>query len=390
MQQPDRSLVTLKQLGSIPWDLLVFICTLLVGLGILGGALWQGHFAPWWNKGTPNSLLTGQWTAEFSESVNDAPGLEVWARLHREGAYLLMGSYGPNVRAGCEDWLFLQEEIQAVSGEPQENIIQRLRAVKQIHTTLRKNNVQLYIVMVPDKSRVEKGQLCDLPRPRSYESRLEQWNRALSSEAVAVIDTTASLVAASKVAPAYWRLDTHWNQHGARHAANAVSDYLQAHQAIPNATLQTTIQVGASQPRKGDLIRLADLEHLPEQWLPPADTEQILNFQFTALQENGLSDEDLESQLFDEPQHADVVLVGTSFSRTADFGRFLSTALKTNVINLAEDGAGMLGPMKAFMQQSQEQGEWPVQLLWEIPERYIQTPIAESEQSWLETLLTLP
>ncbi|WP_341668318.1 alginate O-acetyltransferase AlgX-related protein [Alcaligenes sp. SDU_A2] len=369
-----------------PWDLGLFLLILFLGLALIVAGALQGRFDALWQAGWPERLRSGALASQLNHSLPKLAALESWARWHRQGAYLLAGSYGVQVRQGCEGWLFLQEEIQAAA-RPEVNMRQRVEMVGNVARALSQHQVSLIVLMVPDKSRIVAQAGCGLPRPASYRQRLSVWNAALGSQGVRVVDATQPLAQlAGQGKDVYWRLDSHWTQAGAAAAAQHVAHALRTAGVLPAPELQSQALADPPRERAGDLIRLAGLDSLAVRWLPAPDVETPVRFRHASIVSTEKTDQDLAAELFGDSVRPPVVLVGTSFSHAADFEGFLSQSLALPIINLARDGGGMSQAMQAYLEPGQEQRIWPSVLIWEIPERYIQTPLSESETAWLKSL----
>lgn len=368
-----------------PWDLALFLLALFLGLALIVAGAFQGRFDDLWKEGWPARLRGGELAAQLNHSLPYLPAFEIWASYHRQGAYLLAGSYGPQVRQGCASWLFLQEELQAAA-RPAHNMRDRVAMVDKVALRLKREQVKLIVLMVPDKSRVLPQAECGLPRPVSYQGRLPDWNAALRSRDILVADATPAMASlAEQGKAAYWRLDSHWTQAGAAVAAQSVRQALLQADALPTAELTSERVVQAPRARLGDLIRLAGLENLAPYWLPAPDIETPIRFRHAALASATGSDDDLAAQLFGDAVRPPLVLVGTSFSHAADFEGFLSESLALPVINMARDGGGMWEAMQVYLSPAAGKREWPSLLIWEIPERYIQAPLSPAEADWLAT-----
>jgi alginate O-acetyltransferase complex protein AlgJ len=90
--------------------------------------------------------------------------------------------------------------------------------------------------------------------------------------------------------------------------------------------------------------------------------------------------------LLDETPAPELSVVGTSFSRRANFVPFLSLALTAPVENRAEDGGGVANAAIAYFAKPEFLTSPPRAIVWEIPERMIEEPLAASDEHWAETL----
>jgi len=78
--------------------------------------------------------------------------------------------------------------------------------------------------------------------------------------------------------------------------------------------------------------------------------------------------------LFGDAGLPNVALIGTSFSRNSNFVGFLQKALNAPVGNFSKDGGEFSGAAKAYFDSPAFKQTPPKLLIWEIPERDLQTP----------------
>jgi len=90
--------------------------------------------------------------------------------------------------------------------------------------------------------------------------------------------------------------------------------------------------------------------------------------------------------ILDETPAPQLAVIGTSFSRRANFVPFLSLALGAPLDNKALDGGGVTNAAIAYFALPEFAKTPPRAIVWEIPERMIEEPVAESDAHWAETL----
>jgi alginate O-acetyltransferase complex protein AlgJ len=90
--------------------------------------------------------------------------------------------------------------------------------------------------------------------------------------------------------------------------------------------------------------------------------------------------------LLDETPAPELTVIGTSFSRRANFVPSLSLALDAPVENMAEDGGGVTNAAIAYFAKPEFLKTPPRAIVWEIPERMIEEPVAASDEHWAQTL----
>jgi len=121
--------------------------------------------------------------------------------------------------------------------------------------------------------------------------------------------------------------------------------------------------------RPGDLVRLAGLDWLPPKLQPVG--EQVVA---STAHENGPAASSNPDDLFGDAGLPNVALIGTSFSRNSNFVGFLQKALNAPVGNFSKDGGEFSGAAKAYFDSPAFKQTPPKLLIWEIPERDLQTP----------------
>jgi len=357
------------------WSLIAAFVLLQVGL--IGGNLlaWQNGLFTETTKNGWQDFVRGAPMAALAEDLRTTEFVSTLGRLQREAGWLLLKDTGPQVRTGCPGWLFLVDEL-VLHPSRSTNARQRAELVARIQAELSRRDSQLLVVLVPDKSRVEAAQLCRLERPAALAQRLDDWKQQLESAGVTVVDTTPALKSRRDTHGAvFYRSDTHWNLDGAEAAAEAVAAVMIAMGFETASPIQLTVEYDSPRPRWGDLVRLAGLDRLPENWRPEPDQVPKVRFIAPATQPTAL---DVDA-LFGETAKPRIALLGTSFSRNAHFADYLVKALGTEVGNLARDGGGFAGSITDFLRSDSSQAsQW---VIWEIPERFLEAPLGPEEQA---------
>ena len=77
-----------------------------------------------------------------------------------------------------------------------------------------------------------------------------------------------------------------------------------------------------------------------------------------------------------------VALIGTSFSRTSGFADFLAHALETPVASFAKDGGAFSGSASEYFASKAFKQTPPRLVIWEIPERDLETPLRNDKEIW--------
>lgn len=323
-----------------------------------------------------HDVLTGT-TAKHLESQLEKhmparEGLISTANILR---YIVLHGAGEQVQLGKENWLFLSDELR-VYDHAQANMDARIALIGNAASALLQANVHLIVALVPDKSRIYENKLDSASRPAELLPRYNDTLAALQQAGVDAVDLATPLVSAAQKQEVYYRTDTHWNQVGAKVAADTISSNVKRSTDDLAKIDYVTQSVGAAKERPGDLIRLMGLEHAPDMLRPASDNEIIVT--------TTRSQADSGESLFGDSQVA-VVLCGTSYSLRGNFHGYLQQALSSEVLNTAKDGGGFLNSITAYLQDEAYRITPPRILIWEVPERFLQTPL-DTEPQWLESV----
>ncbi len=316
---------------------------------------------------TPDMLLHGEITHRFAKTLSDAPLPKEAADLERGGSWLTVGDLGPRVREGCPDWLFLSDELRW-NRNAAANAEAKAQAVLDLRQALNKRGIALLVAVVPDKSRIVAARLCSLRRPAAFQARIATWLSALQGAGVAALDLTPSLQPLGE--GAYLRTDTHWSEAGAKAAAGRIAEAVAALKFVVTPHKNYELSAQASALRPGDLVRLAGIDWLPLAAQPKAERVAATQFKERADAAAG----DNLDDLFGDDNLPNTALIGTSFSRNSNFVGFLEAAVGAPVGNFAKDGGEFSGAAKAYFDSPAFKQTPPKLLIWEIPERDLQTP----------------
>jgi alginate O-acetyltransferase complex protein AlgJ len=310
--------------------------------------------------------------AHFLQQAN--PLADPLVTVDRVMAYLATGDLGARVRQGCGNWLFLTDELE-LHRERAANAARHIKMVEEVAAYLKARDIGLAVVPVPDKSRVQSADLCGVDRPATISGRLGDFEARLEAAGIGVIDLLAPMKTAG--GELYYRTDTHWNEHGAKAAAGAIAVALRRAGLAPTQKAEFRVSTEPERERVGDLIRLAGLDHVSYPLRPRGDEEAPTVIEQSAAANVGL---------LDETPAPELAVIGTSFSRHANFASFLSLALNAPVENRAEDGGGVANAAIAYFANPEFQKSPPRAVVWEIPERMIEEPVPASNEQWAATL----
>ena len=262
---------------------------------------------------------------------------------------------------------------------PQLNSAQRKADVLKVQKTLAAKGIELLVVVVPDKTRIEASQLGSLHRPSAYNQRASQWVSELKLAGVQALDLTDTLtVFKQKNSAAFLKSDSHWTEQGAEAAAIAVSAEVRRMKIVATPAQTLVIDKRIESQRPGDLIRLAGVDWLDGALQPQQDVAQETSFKVDVRAASGLGSGATQTasaqndDLFGDADLPNVVVIGTSFSRTSNFVSFIEKELKAKVANLARSGGDFSGAMNAYLASVAFKKTPPKIVIWEIPERVLQ------------------
>lgn len=298
--------------------------------------------------------------------------------------YVLTGGSDDQVRPGKQGWLFLTDELRY---QPQAaaNLAARANLLQASARALKRQGVQLLVVLVPDKARVYPGYLAAGRYPGYNQSRYQDALGALAARNVETVDLLAPLARSAQTSIVFYSSDTHWNQTGAGIAAQAVAQKvagIKRQQGISlTPTTFATAATGSEVERAGDMIRLMGLDNMPNGLRPPPDREVVQTTRQTSV-------DDSAGSLFGDVS-VPVVLTGTSFSLRGNFHGYLQQTLSAKVLNTAKDGGGFSEAASAYLKDESFRMSKPQILIWEIPERFLTTtPEKETDNpvQWLKKI----
>lgn len=346
---------------------------------VLALGAWQGIAAigsdSAWNRLRPTLSLEAFLAGRTTGAVNDIMArhlpLDPWLRA--VGGVLrwnVFHSGGPQVRSGCDGWMFLTEELRPWP-DAEAAMAERAAGVAGIAAKLHEQGIALAITLVPDKARIEQAELCGARRAAQTATRYDDFLADLRARGL----TTISLVPAlHAVTAAFYRTDTHWNQRGAAAAAAAIAAALAGQPMQRSESFVTTADPAAE--RIGDLLRLASLDLVPD-WLRPAPDQE--GFEHTALTEGAAP----SGGLLDEAPAPEVVLLGSSYSTNGNFHGRLQQALHSTVVNFGQAGGAFLGAAQSYFASAAFRESPPKLIIWEIPERVVAQPLSAGDRDFL-------
>jgi alginate O-acetyltransferase complex protein AlgJ len=352
-------------------------------IAILGWGAWQGvaaiRSAPAQQRLQPTLTMEAFLAGRFAAAVNHvmAHNLPVDPYVRAAGGFFrwrFFDSGGPQVRVGCNDWLFLTEELRPWP-DAGAAMAERVAGLARIKERLAAQNITLLVTIVPDKARVQAEQLCGAPLSAQAAGRHAELVAAFQARGITPIPLLEPLRALAAQRPAYWRTDTHWNQEGAALAARQIAE------AARNLYLDrpggfTTSFAAEESNGPGDLLRLMGLDIMPDGWRPAPDRQRLATTTAPAPAGGG-------GGLLDDEASPQVALIGSSYSLNANFHGFLQEALGAAVTNLAQAGGGFAGAARTYFSGATFREAPPRVIIWEVLERGMVQPVGEEERAFL-------
>lgn len=323
---------------------------------------------------TMEAVRSGVASDKFSKHVDThLPARQALIATANAGRYIIFQGAGDDVRLGRDEWLFSVEEIK-YEAQSDAWMGQRLDTVARVSQWLEQRGIRLIVALLPDKARVQVAQFAGGKYPVWYDHRYGVALQSLRTAGVHAVDVGTVLQSEALRMPMFYSSDTHWNQDGADLAAQAVARQVQ--ELVPNLPeVRFKTEVAAiGETRAGDLLRLIGLSDVPDWLRPNPDVERVqTTVQVSEKAQGGLLDD----------ASVPVVLVGTSYSRRANFHGALQQHLSAEVLNMSKDGGGFATAMKGYLSGEEITGSPPQVLIWEIPERMLSQPLAEvDKQGW--------
>lgn len=288
--------------------------------------------------------------------------------------YRALGDVGAQVALGCPQWMFYRDGLRPQPGVGAEPFEARKKLLRHWVEQIRGAGVQVLMVAVPDKSRIEAEHLCGLQVLPVMRQRLDQWQQWLTQEDVPFVDLRPALEGQPQ--DMFFRTDVHMNAQGAAASAGAI-----ARAALPllggakgGQSFDKTALPGP-QKLEGDLLALAGLRDADTGWRPSRDT--VHPEEIKPVRNGGLLDEALP---------VEVLLAGSSNGLRSNFTPQLGLDLGREVWNLSMDGGQFSG---AVVKALQQRSSWPKSLklvIWEFSENTLSLPLTDDEKAALKAV----
>ena len=318
------------------------------------------------------AFLGGQTAAAVNYAM--AHDLPIGDELSAAGGILrwrVFGSGGPQVMVGCNDWLYLTEELRPWPGS---DAAMKARAdtLHAVAAGLKEKGIALQVVLVPDKRRVEQAGACEVRYAAQSEARYGQFEGLVAD--LHPVDLLQAFAGIRN--DLYYRTDTHWNQDGAAIAAAATAS---ATDAPIGRERPFHTDYGPEADRAGDLLRLMSLDHVPDLAIklrPLPDRERPAK----TTETNPPAD---TGGLLDDAPVPEVALIGSSYSVNANFHGALEQALSAPVGQFAQAGGAFWMSARDYFRSQAFRDTPPKLVIWEVPERVVNQPISTEEAAFL-------
>jgi len=327
-----------------------------------------------------HSLLDGRTAATVNYvEAHYLPADAVLRALGGVFRWRLFGSGGPQVAVGCDDWLFLTEELRTWP-DAGSNLRVRTTLLKNIAAKLAGRGIDLVVAVVPDKARIEAATLCGAPRSAQADERYGAVMDILRSSQITTVDLAASLSSARRQGPLFLRTDTHWNQEGAAIAARLVAAAVRT--PLNQGFAFRTERAAIATDGPGDMLRLMSLDLVPD-IVPKLRPRPDLLFVEHTVQTGAPAE---SGGLLDAGPGDQIVLLGSSYSLNSNFHGRLQEFLEAPVSNLAEAGGGFASSANSYFKGTSFTDTPPRLIIWEVPERVLVKPLEAADHSLMELL----
>ncbi|OCR23106.1 alginate O-acetyltransferase [Pseudomonas syringae] len=363
-------------------SLRILYIALFMGI-LLALGIWSLRSFSSFSTSAETTILNGRW-AKAAETHYDEEfpikriGTNLWAALD----YKLFNEGRPGVELGKDQWLYTDEEFNAVvNGE--QNEADNLAIIQGVRDALKAQGTELVLAIIPAKTRLYPEHI-GANKPASLHTDLYQQFHAQAAQAgVFAPDLLSPLQSAKQNGQVFLRTDTHWTPMGAEVVAQQLGAAIAQKNPLSGEPTKFTTQAKETSAYKGDLTNFLPLDPLFSNLLPQPDQLQQRSTDLVEPQVSG------DDALFADSDVA-VGLVGTSYSANPNWNFLgaLKQALHSDVVNYAEDGHGPVLPMLKYLQTDAFKNSPPQVLIWEFPERYLpaHNDLGEFDPKWIAEL----
>ncbi len=293
------------------------------------------------NKSDIKNIISGSWAHSYEQLYNkEIKTFDVSKKLWGMLNYLSFKEGRDGVLIGENGWLFTNEEF-AKQPNSDTNYNYNINYIRHIHKILKKNNIRLFVIPIPSKARLYQDNLGRYKYP-DYKKLI--YNNFKNDLTALNIEHINSLSLAQKKflnndKKFFLKTDTHWTPEGAKMTAQQVAEKLK----INNAEHFVNIKQ-KNDTYVGDLTNYIPVYSISN---IDADLKDNIARYETDKQQSGSDNNNMSALLF-EDSIPSITLVGTSYSANKDwnFEGFLKESLKSDILNMADEG---LGPFETIL-----------------------------------------
>ncbi len=316
-----------------------------------------------------NTLVDGRFTSAIDRHIDEILPASKTINSFIDGMlYWTIGDTGPQVRAGCDGWLFLAEELREIpNGETY--LAQRVKLAEKIAKQLKQHGTKLIVVPVPDKAALAQEQLCGIRVSQQAQHRKQQWDEMSASLELNQVD-----ISSDWPHPGYWRTDTHWDQQGAHHAARLIGQEVELKLGSGEQKIQLDV-LTQDKERGGDLTKLAGLTETLSLFSPAPDIEKPVS---VAIERSG--------GLLDDTPVPAVVLAGSSYSLNSYFHEYLQAETSQEIVQKSMAGGGFAGAILDLIETNPQIFDQVKLIIWEWPERVLTQPLSAQEKIFISDM----
>lgn len=360
---------------------ILYITLFLAILLILG--IWSLRSFASFSTTPETTVLNGKWTkAAETHYDEEFPikrlGTNLWAALD----YKLFNEGRPGVVLGKDQWLFTDEEFDAIANGDK-NEAENLAIIQGVRDELNAKGTTLVLAIIPAKTRLYPEHIGDNKPATLHTDLYQQFHEHAAQAGLVAPDLLTPLQGAKQHGQVFLRTDTHWTPMGAEVVAKQLGTVIAEQTPLSGEPEKFVTQAKETAPYKGDLTNFLPLDPLFSNLLPQPDQLQQRSTDPVAAEAEG------DDALFADSDVA-VGLVGTSYSANPNwnFVGALKEALHSDVVNYAEDGHGPILPMLKYLQTDAFKNSPPQVLIWEFPERYlpVHNDLKDFDQQWIAQL----
>lgn len=271
---------------------------------------------------------------------------------------------------GKNNWLFYRVELSEPSDEPL--VGANIDLISRFSRQLKRNGVQMAIVMVPIKMRTYADYLPeDEPLTPYMQGNYDRLLKMLRASEVKAVDVNRAFLTKQYTEfPYFFRLDTHWSPSGALVAAESVRTGIDGDVQLKSILKSIPIdEYELSQESRGVKTSARGLIPLLSNSSTQFDDEKVLPFK---VKRKGAS----RDSLLGNTATPGIALMGSSYSASwTMFPQALRYALQRDILAVSVEAIqGSWVGMEMYLRDDSFQSNKPKLLIWEIPERDMRMP----------------